>query len=322
MNRLIRVIIVFLSLYGTKSFANFDLQKGLVESDNAALFLKIYRTKRYPDAITNMGVGQLYYFYKGTELYLIDIGGNQKIGAWPLTEAEEILEPVPEFVELKRDLGVPITYDRMVGDPTIGCMGNNPLKYGDIESDGKKELVVFIKNTLQIFSVEQKKVVFSVQLDVDDWYTKEYSKEIISELRDTSESLPEDPQYQSRSYYDAGGSRGTLVALRGYSKLFVGHYSAENDNDILVWRKLYKSNLVNNPVAGFAKLGDAYVHYKLIGGIYKKQPTSPDTIKGWLAEKNLTWQKGYPSKSECPGQEGQLIPEMHHPLLNDPDVLK
>jgi hypothetical protein len=44
-------------------------------------------------------------------------------------------------------------------------------------------------------------------------------------------------------------------------------------------------------------------------------------VKGWLTAKQLTWKKGYPSKSECAGQEGQFIPEMHDVLLNDPDVL-
>ncbi len=92
--------------------------------------------------------------------------------------------------------------------------------------------------------------------------------------------------------------------------------------DILVWRKVYKSNLLKDPIAGFAKLSDTYIHHKLINGEYKKQPTEQSVIKGWLEAKNLTWQKGYPSKSECPGQEGKLIPEMHDPLLNDPDMLK
>ena len=44
-------------------------------------------------------------------------------------------------------------------------------------------------------------------------------------------------------------------------------------------------------------------------------------VNGWLAAKQLSWQQGFPSRSECPGQEGQLIPELHDPLLNDPDVL-
>ena len=73
----------------------------------------------------------------------------------------------------------------------------------------------------------------------------------------------------------------------------------------------------------FEKLSDSHLHYKKVNNEYQLQTdTAPETIQGWLTDKNLTWQKGFPSKSECAGQEGQLIPEMHDPLLNDPDVLK
>jgi hypothetical protein len=57
-------------------------------------------------------------------------------------------------------------------------------------------------------------------------------------------------------------------------------------------------------------------------GEYQKQPTDSATVKNWLTTRHLTWQKGYPSRSECPGQEGQLIPEMHDPLLNDAEVMQ
>ena len=40
------------------------------------------------------------------------------------------------------------------------------------------------------------------------------------------------------------------------------------------------------------------------------------------ASKVQQWQKGYPTLSEYPGEEGQPIPEMHDPLLNDPEVLQ
>jgi hypothetical protein len=91
-----------------------------------------------------------------------------------------------------------------------------------------------------------------------------------------------------------------------------------------VWRKLYLSKLLSEPVAGFDKVSDTYYHYerKVTGEYELKTDTAPETIQGWLTSKNLTWQSGFPSKSECAGQEGQLIPEMHDPLLNDPDVLK
>ncbi|WP_225318730.1 hypothetical protein [Cellvibrio sp. KY-GH-1] len=43
---------------------------------------------------------------------------------------------------------------------------------------------------------------------------------------------------------------------------------------ILVWRKVYKSNLLKDPIAGFAKLSDTYIHHKLINGEYKNNPPS------------------------------------------------
>ena len=62
--------------------------------------------------------------------------------------------------------------------------------------------------------------------------------------------------------------------------------------------------------------------YKVEEGRYATQDIDSLAIKGMLAAQSLTWQSGFPTYSECPGQEGQLIPEMHDPLLNDPDVLQ
>ena len=63
--------------------------------------------------------------------------------------------------------------------------------------------------------------------------------------------------------------------------------------------------------------------YSFIYGPSQQYGCSMSTgIQSWLLAKNLTWQKGFLSKSECAGQEGQLIPEIHDPLLNDPDVLR
>ena len=196
---------------------DFALSNTITREKDPILFKRVYQTfGESATYIVGSNDSNLVYVLAPTNEFVGFYNFSDKsLGSWPLIAAEGITEPAPEYVERRRRLEVPITYDRMVDDPTLGCMGSNPLKYGDLEGDGKKELFVFIKNTLQIFSVEQKRVVFSVQLDVDDWHTKEYSKEIISELRGTSESLPEDPQYQSRTYYDAGGASGTLAALRG-----------------------------------------------------------------------------------------------------------
>lgn len=64
------------------------------------------------------------------------------------------------------------------------------------------------------------------------------------------------------------------------------------------------------------------LHYAMVDGEYQQTATPESEVKDWLEENNLTWQKGFPSHSECPGEEGELIPEMHDPLLNDADVLQ
>jgi len=104
----------------------------------------------------------------------------------------------------------------------------------------------------------------------------------------------------------------------------VKDFDANGKSDILIWRKLYESNLGDNPVKGFHLLGEGVFHYeKSAAGEYVfKDDTESNVAKAWLTSNNLTWQKGFPSKSECEGQEGQLIPEMHDPLLNDPEVLR
>lgn len=202
---------------------------------------------------------------------------------------------------------------------SVGCYESSPLRYGDVEGDSQKELVLLIGKNIVIFSPQLKKVTFSMHYQMDD----EMSEVTAADL-EIAHNKPTDPQYLASSTEDAIriGKGGLFGAWRSITKMYIGHLSSETTNDILVWRKIYQSRLVQDSIKGFDKKGDVFVHYKLIDGEYKKQSTEQAVIKGWLTTKNLTWQKGYPSKSECPGQEGQLIPEMHDPLLNDPDVLK
>ncbi|MDF3012890.1 MAG: hypothetical protein K0Q78_1094 [Cellvibrio sp.] len=202
---------------------------------------------------------------------------------------------------------------------SVGCYENSPLRYGDLEDDGQKELVLLIGKNVIVSSPQSKKVTFSMHYQMDD----EMSEATATDL-EIVHNKPTDPQYLASSTEDAVriGKGGLFGAWRSFTKMYVGHYSSETANDIIVWRKLYQSRLVQDPIKGFEKRGDVFVHYKLIDGEYKKQSTESNVVKGWLTAKNLTWKKGYPSKSECTGQEGQFIPEMHDPLLNDPDVLQ
>lgn len=77
-------------------------------------------------------------------------------------------------------------------------------------------------------------------------------------------------------------------------------------------------------VPGFTLLRNKYQHYawSTDQNEYLPQETEESQIQAWLSKNNHTWQTGFPSQSECAGQKGKLIPEMHDPLLNDPDVLR
>ncbi|HQQ74666.1 MAG TPA: hypothetical protein PK031_05900, partial [Pseudomonadales bacterium] len=152
----------------------------------------------------------------------------------------------------------------------------------------------------------------------DEWPSEDVEREMV--FHDEAN----DPQYLAASTQDAMQiGRGKIFsAWRSLGKVYVGNFYGENSGDIVLWRKLYESRLNSDSVKGFIKKGDLLVHYKLINGEYKKQSTDQSAIKSWLTAKQLTWSKGYPNKSECAGQEGQLIPEMHDPQLNDPDVMQ
>lgn len=199
----------------------------------------------------------------------------------------------------------------------VGCMEANPLRYGDINEDAQQELVLTIGKDFVVFSPQKKSVIFSAHYYLSDELSQEEAQN--SGLTNNKSS---DPAYIAYSTLEVKDRRVLYPALRSISKLYFGGFESSQSRDIVLWRKLYQSKLVNDPVPGFFKIGELLVHYKLIDGEYKKQDTESSVVKGWLTAKQLTWQKGYPSKSECPGQTDQLIPEMHDPLLNDPDVLQ
>ncbi len=290
---------------------------------------------------------KLWALSRSNKIHLSDMESEDHLGSWPFGASDpcenstnpdcaypwwvgrwgedEVLEPEIRGNYQPGEMGWDQGLD--TDDTIMGCMGRAPLRYGDIEGDNKKELAIFLLNGYSldfvIFSPEKNKNIFTSKLEFNDALKHEaiFVADGSNDYMLPDESLPY-YQYWSRSGYDTGSGSGLSQAFRGFAKLYVGHFESAQSNDILVWRKAYKSRLLTDSVKGFEKTGDNYIHYKLINGEYKKQPTEQAVVKGWLADKNLTWQKGYPSKSECPGQEGQLIPEMHDPLLNDPDVLK
>ena len=244
---------------------------------------------------------------------------RELLGNWPLSRWQS--EPIETEV-LNRYLDVRRSYPALMLEPSkpLGCLAKNPLRYGDIEKDGQNELVIFIGNDLFVFSPQYEKTVFMLKTRVDDWLTIPETAEHY-EYHPPGRPHDQMPHYQSAANIDYSEA---IPGYRGYGKIYVKDFDGNGARDIVVWRKLYLSKLLSEPVAGFDKVSDTYYHYerKVTGEYELKTDTAPETIQGWLTAKNQTWQSGFPSKSECAGQEGQLIPEMHDPLLNDPDVLK
>jgi hypothetical protein len=300
-------------------------------------------------ASTNLGAGPVWFrLYDDMKIFSVNVSTKQYIGSWNLgtpnpcntdNSSENCSTPwwtgrwgMDEFLEsdiIGRYAAGEMGWDqgRETDDTTMGCMGRNPLRHGDIEGDGKKDLVILLLNgyTLDflIFSPEKHKNIFTAKLDFNDviQHEKLFTADSKNEYLLPSETRPQ-YQFWSRTGADTDSPFSMSQGYRGFGKLYAGHFESEQTQDLLVWRKVFKSRLLADPIKGFEKISDTFIHYKLVNGEYQKQATEQSVVKGWLDAKQLTWQKGFPSKSECQGQEGQLIPEMHDPLLNDPDVLK
>jgi hypothetical protein len=296
-----------------------------------------------------VGGNNLYSLTSKSKIYLTNFETREVLGNWPLSpwasatrmkgegitwKVRPALSAVKggDYIEIT-DPGLHVLDNtaKYTLDPytdSLGCLSNTPLRYGDINADTNQELVLFLQNDLLVFSLENKKIIFSTNLHnadelkperVEDWFLDETTV---------------NPQHVAQSGTN-NLIKAALPATRSFAKIYMDDFNSDGNKDIIVWRKLYESNLKTNPVLGFTKVGDLLVHYSLIDGEYQLQTNKPAVdgefetddaqqtqLKGWLTAKNQTWQSGFPSKSECAGQEGQLIPEMHDPLLNDPDVLK
>jgi hypothetical protein len=206
-----------------------------------------------------------------------------------------------------------------------GCLSKTPLRYGDVNGD--KLLFVFFDPSVVVFSPEREKVDINLlfarddvmpQAQYDDYMTKGH-------FSLNGVTVPQYAALSSIAEYreEQLGKDWLTPAQRSYGKIYIDDFNDDKANDIIMWRKQYFSRAKTDSVTGYKLDAEMFAHYSLVDGEYQLQTdTAPETIQGWLTAKNLTWQKGFPSKSECAGQEGQLIPEMHDSLLNDPDVLK
>lgn len=268
--------------------------------------------------------GVVYSISREPRLFATSFSDRDMLGSWPLTRwegeylEEEVKDRYSEYLlDADRvDIAVRGRNDEVL--PAFGCLPENPLRYGDFTGDGENELVVFLGRTLVVFSPKHKEIVFSTRLGIADWLDRERTKEVIEHRR-----FGDRPQYHSRLLETARREfrELALAGYRGHAKIFSGSMS-EDSIDVVLWRKLYESRLEDDPVDGFEFVKDTLLHYEIDGGRFIRQETPESVIKDWLSEKGKSWADGFPRYSECEGEEGQLIPEMHDPLLNDPEVLE
>ena len=356
------VLFLFIALGMTNAFSFDNLITGIgITDENFNQIVPISMEYAISDLALGENDGVVKAFYKipssnnlysitsEIEINLINFDTREILGNWPLTQWSNSTRMKGEGTNWKArhiisgalggdttavtDPLVMVSNEESYKLPAfkefIGCLSNSPLRYGDVDSNGSQELVLILDEDIVIFSVQQQKIIFSTRFSISD----ELKPEEVEAWFDGKETDVK-VQYVAES---GVGNRlnAAFSATRSFAKLFIDDFNSDGKKDIIVWRKLYESRLTSDSILGFKLEGELFVHYQLEDGEYQIQTSEPSVegefetdpaqqtqIKGWLESKNLTWQKGFPSKSECAGQEGQLIPEMHDALLNDPDVLK
>jgi len=304
------------------AYGEVNLAKGSVrgDADWSELTKVDYDAGYYPKAVVKVNQTGIIFVFDGA-LGKTDLNLKKPLTGWALKRSGT--EYIPNEVSKRYDDNYreyPKEYAAKY-DRGLGCFQNTPLRYGDINSDGTDEIVLFLANDIVLFSPDKERIIFSERLSIADWLTLEETAQ-----EPENKGIPGPPTYQYLSSmlmddptYQPG--------YRGYSKLYFDDFDEDGNADILVWRKFYESYEQASKTKGFKKLHDNFQHYERLNGTdssgeFNVQVTDVADIQQWLTASQLTWSKGYPSKSECAGQEGQLIPEMHDPLLNDPDVLK
>jgi len=242
------------------------------------------------------------------------------IGSWPLERWQaEFVEP--EIIANSTEWGTEYPLD-YVFEPSglAGCMANYPMRHGDIEGDGKNELIIIpsddVSTNWVVFSLDLHKVIFSIKADFND---------VLTDISGTDPELfdrPEKWQYWSKRGLDGATAHSMRGALKAFAKLYFGDFDSNGHFDIVVWRRLYESRQAGDPIPGFVLKQQRLMHYEATAGEYELRDSSSALIQGWLSANSLTWKKGYPDKSECVGHENEMIPEMHDAALNDPVVLQ
>lgn len=288
---------------------------------NESIASKLFAAEFYGmSGFVTLDGGLSYYALIDTTLVKYDIGLNTVSGSWPLTRWESDYiedEILRTFYHGRQWPGVQDYYDDLTG-----CIARGPLRYGDFSGNDKAEIVLFLPDDftldMLVFSLDKGKVIFSHPVATTDSIAEDDADQTLLHTDASRHS-----QYYVRSGQEIIGKGWAMKpAVRAYGKIYTGDFNENGARDLLVWRKLFLSRSTSDQVTGFEKLRETWLHYALVDGEYQQLDTPEATIRNWLSGNNLTWQKGYPNKSECAGHEGELIPEMHDPLLNDPDVLQ
>lgn len=319
--KFIKIIPMFALYFSFAEAVNSEMKVGGGGSDD--LLTSMWNAEGGPfvsEQVVEVNKNKYIWLFRALSLGFFDAEKGLNVDGWSLSRSPDDYVPT-EIIARYEDYHLPLpTEYSLSGRGKLGCYADHPLRFGDLNGDGSNEVVLFLKNDLVLFSPEKEKTIFSESLSVLDWLTLAESAE---EPENKSLPGPAPYQYLSGTLMDV---REYQPGYRGYSKLYFGDFDSDNNPDILVWRKFYESHKTGD-TPGFKKLHDTFAQYELNLGLnssgeFELQDTDSSTIQQWLSGASYTWQKGYPSKSECKGQEDQLIPEMHDPLLNDPDVLQ
>jgi hypothetical protein len=311
------VALIFCLLVMSVSAKAVELTPGFTRPDNLDVFRDIKTKFGYrPFSLVEVEVDDIYWGVSrdGKGIAKYDLSDKKEVFGWPLKRWPQELEnkKVADMYTLASDPEFALGYEHTGSrKPVLGCLAHRPLCYGDFDDNGKEEVVLFLGKTsnvldMVVFNPEKEKIQFSARTiftDVTDW---DYGDRF---------------KYQYASKHNM--NKGFFVGTKTYAKIFMGEFDGNEANpDIIVWRKHYSALPKSSDKKGFDLKAENYQFYTLKDGEYKLQVSLEAQIESWMSEHELTWSKGYPSKSECKGMEGQLIPEMHDPLLNDPDVLQ
>ena len=272
----------------------------------------------------NFGLDNVWFrFYRNLSISGVNLETKSYLGNWALNRWEHEFTEQTALFYTNADLsGSELTkhYNQFISENQndLGCLVNTPLRYGKISQSSDSDVVLTIgtldtQADLIVFSPTYERIVFSLR------YAEQNSAK--------AEAVAPFQYIQTTNYH------AEQQAYRTYGKVYEGDFDQDGHADLITWRKIFYSHETDSTELGFFAGGEILTHYERdlevqaaspagITGEYLPQDTPEADIQNFLAENNLTWSKGYPSKSECPGEEGQLIPEMHDPLLNDPEVLQ